>query len=259
MNDRGQPVIHDIASKLGCIRPSPDLPYSFPEQESDFVDLQARMKMEPSHLKLEEVGDRKPSTDDSSCSPSLDRADRASSTESDHSTFSNQRLLAQRRQASAGSTMTRKSMPASILTNINDFAPPSYDGETPWPSHTPIYTPHSIPSPAYTDYQTPSPFSWVGTDDVLTPEHPLAYSTQMMPQQMLRPSPLAHNYPMSLDINQKMTSGDALPGIFGDGTVRPNMLSCNTNGINTSEYDPPLVQMEYTLDPCWLSGQSAMV
>jgi hypothetical protein len=252
MNDRGQPVIHDIASKLGCIRPSPDLPYSFPEQESDFVDLQARMQIESSQLTTEEVGSRKPSTDDSSCSPSLDRADRASSTESDHSTFSNQRLLAQRRQTAAKSTTARKPMPASILTNMNDFQGPSFEGEAPWSSHTPIYTPHSMPSPAYTDYQTPSPFSWAGADDVLTSEHPLTYSTQMMPQ-LLRPSPLAHNYLMSQD-DQKLTADDALPGIFGDGTVRPNMLSCNT----TNEYDMPL-PMEYTMsDLCWPSGQSAM-
>ena len=44
LNDRGQPVIHDIASKLGCIRPCPDLPYSFPEGEEDIAELEAQIQ-----------------------------------------------------------------------------------------------------------------------------------------------------------------------------------------------------------------------
>ena len=44
LNDRGQPVIHDIASKLGCIRPSPDLPVAFPEGAEDFAELQAQLQ-----------------------------------------------------------------------------------------------------------------------------------------------------------------------------------------------------------------------
>jgi hypothetical protein len=244
MNERGQPVIHDIASKLGCIRPSPDLPFAFPEEEDDFLKLQATMQAK-SDLTSEETGSRKPSTDDSSSSPSLDRADRASSTESDHSTMSkeyNQKLLSQRRNAAAKSTMARKSMPASILTNLSDLSRPTHDGETSWRSRTSIDTSHSFPSPAYTDYQTgspmtASPFSWSGTDDFLSEHHILGYSAQMMQQQqqqMPRPSPLAHNFSMSQD-NHKLTADDALPGVFGDGTVRPNMLYCNTG--NTSDYD----------------------
>ncbi|CAK7222000.1 Fluconazole resistance protein 1 [Sporothrix curviconia] len=48
LNERGQPVIHSIASKLGCIRPNndPDLPMGssvFPENEQDLVELASQL------------------------------------------------------------------------------------------------------------------------------------------------------------------------------------------------------------------------
>ncbi|KAH8667488.1 hypothetical protein BGZ60DRAFT_377469, partial [Tricladium varicosporioides] len=85
MNERGQPVIHDIAFKLGCIRPSPDLPSSFPEGEEDFAELQAQLQAARGSMSSEDTGSRKLSTDESSYSPALDRTERASSSESDHS------------------------------------------------------------------------------------------------------------------------------------------------------------------------------
>lgn len=49
LNERGQPVIHSIASKLGCIRPNndPDLPMGssvFPENEQDLVELASQLE-----------------------------------------------------------------------------------------------------------------------------------------------------------------------------------------------------------------------
>jgi hypothetical protein len=41
LNDRGQPVIYDIVSRLGCIRPSPDLLVAFPECAEDVAELEA--------------------------------------------------------------------------------------------------------------------------------------------------------------------------------------------------------------------------
>ncbi|PSS12304.1 hypothetical protein M430DRAFT_73268, partial [Amorphotheca resinae ATCC 22711] len=84
MNDRGQPVIHDIASKLGCIRHSPDLPYAFPEGAEDFAELQAKLQAARSDLGAEDAANRKQS-ESSHSSPSLTRTERASSTESNHS------------------------------------------------------------------------------------------------------------------------------------------------------------------------------
>lgn len=85
MNDKSQPVIHDIASKLGCIRDSPDLPYAFAEGEQDFVELQARIQNTPCESAAEEVG-RYIKTEALSPAPSgSQRAERASSSESEHS------------------------------------------------------------------------------------------------------------------------------------------------------------------------------
>ncbi|KXX73509.1 Fluconazole resistance protein 1, partial [Madurella mycetomatis] len=48
LNDRGQPVIHDIASKLGCIRPNSDadLPVHsiFPEDEAGLAELARQLE-----------------------------------------------------------------------------------------------------------------------------------------------------------------------------------------------------------------------
>jgi hypothetical protein len=44
IDDRGQPVVHDIASKLGCIRPSPDGPDNSLEFVEDLAKLQARLQ-----------------------------------------------------------------------------------------------------------------------------------------------------------------------------------------------------------------------
>lgn len=50
LNDRGQPVIHNIASKLGCIRPSSDMDLPvhsvFPEDEAGLAELAAQLEMQ---------------------------------------------------------------------------------------------------------------------------------------------------------------------------------------------------------------------
>ena len=50
LNDRGQPVIHDIATKLGCIRPNADAdlpPHSvFPEDEAGLAKLAAELEVQ---------------------------------------------------------------------------------------------------------------------------------------------------------------------------------------------------------------------
>jgi hypothetical protein len=44
LNDRGEPVIHDIASKLNCIELCPNSTSSDLEKEKDFADLEADMQ-----------------------------------------------------------------------------------------------------------------------------------------------------------------------------------------------------------------------
>ena len=48
LNDRGQPVIHNIASKLGCIRPATDIDLPvrsvFSEDEAGLAELASRLE-----------------------------------------------------------------------------------------------------------------------------------------------------------------------------------------------------------------------
>lgn len=60
LNERGQPVIHSIASKLGYIRPNndPDLPVgpsAFPENEQQFADLATEIECHQKKREAEEA------------------------------------------------------------------------------------------------------------------------------------------------------------------------------------------------------------
>src|SRR5271167_2077909 len=99
LNDRGLPVIHNIAEKLGCIRPSPDMPQSFPEDADEFAELQAQ-------LFAGKLGcDDRKTSEDSNSHP--ERTERASSSDSDHSVLSKdytQMLWSQQQQQNANIT-----------------------------------------------------------------------------------------------------------------------------------------------------------
>jgi hypothetical protein len=246
MNDRGQPVIHDIASKLGCIRPSPDLPFAFPEGAEDFADLQAQLQAARSELVSEDAGNRKLS-DSSHSSPSLERTDRASSTESDHSDedHHNQAFWSQHQQQ-----MAARVQPPPINTSLSKPSPlklvqrSSIDDDSLYSGRESFDTNCSVPSPVYTDFQTESPmfrntspFSpWSGGDDFLGQPHALDLTAQYMRAQQLhsvsRSSPLSGSMggPIGLDLvpdvlkTLQMTDGLN----FSDGTIRPNMLDCTT-------------------------------
>jgi hypothetical protein len=240
LNERGQPVIHDIASKLGCIRPSPDLPYSFPEGAEDFAELQAQLQAARSEMTSDDAASRKHSTDLSN-SPTLDRADRASSTESDHSTMSKEynQMMWNQGQATKKAALARPNRPTLKPTPLSIAQRPSVD-ESPYQTRASLDTSRSEPSPVYTDFQTespmlrnPSPFSpWSGGDDFFGPVHALDLTAHYMRQQqpMSQSSPLGPTNGIGMQADfLKMQQYDGLPGMnFAEGTIRPNMLDCNT-------------------------------
>jgi len=247
LNDRGQPVIHDIASKLGCIRASPDLPYAFPEGEQDFAELQAQLQSARSEMASEDNGSRKLSEDSSSYSPGLQRTDRASSSESDHSNLSkdyNQMMWAQKQ--AAAKLAPRKPAPLSIAQR------PSFEEEPMYQPRPSLDTTNSMPSPIYTEYQTESPmfrnaspFSpWAGTDEFLGPAHALDLTAHYMRQQVQIPrsSPLARQGGFDSDALKAMQINDGLN--FADGTIRPNMLDCNT-GYDMDQMDSIIFTGDY--------------
>jgi hypothetical protein len=247
MNDRGQPVIHDIASKLGCIRPSPDLPNNFPEGAEDFAELQAQLQAARSEANSEDTGSRKYSGD-SSYSPALDRTDRASSSESDHSDLSKEysQIWTQQRQAAKIAPHAIKPAPLNLPQKT------SFDEEAYQPRAS-LDTSYSIPSPIYTDFQTESPmfrnsspFSpWSGQDDFLGPAHALDLTAHYMRAQQMqgmpRSSPLGRG--LDTDLLKAMQLNDGLN--FADGTIRPTMLDCNTGFDITDQMDSIIYTGDY--------------
>lgn len=238
MNDRGQPVIHDIASKLGCIRPSPDLPVAFPEGAEDFAELQAQLEAARAELGAEDTGNRKIGSSPSS--PSLAHSQRASSTESDHSELSkdyNQNLWAQQQQQrhSGGKVKPPLPTPSSVKANAMRLQRSTEDdGSYPgnYSARASLDTNGSVPSPIYTDYQTQSPMfskaspfpSWSGNDDFLGNPNALDLTAQFMRAQQfsnMAGSGLDGSLIQSMDL--------AEPGVlnFTDGTITPHMLDCN--------------------------------
>lgn len=255
LNDRGLPIIHNIAEKLGCIRPCPDLPCAFPEDAEDFTALQQRMT-EAHGDEAEDSSDHKHAEDLLSATH---RAERASSYDTVSSTLSKDNgALAWDPQSQSGTVLNQqfqmpepqfgdeplysmdfKSEPQSSMANGNN------------------YTTQSTASPVYSDFQADSsdfrndspfsPWSNAGSQDFLGPAHMLDLTALYMRQQQL---PLQqtqqqkrYSYPPVQDFSrssptlmdsemQRVASLDCLNPAslaMGDGTVRPNMLDCNSN------------------------------
>ncbi|KAH9905207.1 hypothetical protein F4778DRAFT_779556 [Xylariomycetidae sp. FL2044] len=84
LNDRGQPVIHNIATKLGCIRPNADAdlpPHSvFPEDDAGLTKLAAELEVQQQERDRESRASEHKSETESNCT----RTDRASSSKLNH-------------------------------------------------------------------------------------------------------------------------------------------------------------------------------
>ncbi|KAF7553993.1 hypothetical protein G7Z17_g3237 [Cylindrodendrum hubeiense] len=141
LNDRGQPVIHNIAQKLGCIRPNSDIDLPvhsvFPEDEAGMAELARQLEdQQKDQEPLKEIKDT-----DSSV---YNRTERASSSEIDHSDFEQDY-----RKAAFGNNNAMTLSPQSFTGSHDfDFAapPPEMDPTTLFPSQSP-----SIPNfPAWT-------------------------------------------------------------------------------------------------------------
>lgn len=81
LNSRGQPVVHDIATRLGCIRPSTDLSDALVEDIKSYTQFQTKFETRCVEMGTGHSGNRRASA--SSLSPAY--TDRASSAESGYS------------------------------------------------------------------------------------------------------------------------------------------------------------------------------
>ncbi|CAN8100715.1 unnamed protein product [Discula destructiva] len=116
LNDRGQPIIHSIADKLGCIRPNNDidLPVQsvFPEDEQGFAELASQLKAQHRH---EESTTWLQAASEA-------RHERASSDELDVSDHEDYRTASYSGLATS-STMTALSTPSLNHTSFDCYSP----------------------------------------------------------------------------------------------------------------------------------------
>ncbi|KAH7168848.1 hypothetical protein DER46DRAFT_502169 [Fusarium sp. MPI-SDFR-AT-0072] len=203
LNDRGQPVIHNIAQKLGCIRPNSDIDLPvhsvFPEDEAGMAEL-AR-QLEDQQKEHEPAKETIKDTDSSVCN----RTERASSSELDHSDFEHDY-----RRAAFGNTNAMTLSPQSFTGSADfDFAPPppEIDASTLFPSQ----------SPAMSNFP-----AWT-----MTKPQPSDLTMQFLQQQQQQNGMMAN---MDL-LNQGLVESEF-------GTIKPHVLSCPNPEVMLGMGDP---------------------
>lgn len=200
LNDRGQPIIHNIASKLGCIRPNSDIDLPvhsvFPEDEAGLAELARQLEEQQRERDSQSVGIKQET--DSSCN----RTDRASSSELDHSDFEQdyrKKFLVDRTQQV---TMSPQSL------SYNDFEVNS-----------------AVASDGFTSAQSPSiPASF---DSWLSRPTSMDYAQRLIPS-----DPYIAMNTMNMDLlNQGLLESNF-------GAIKPHVLSCATPEVMMGMGDP---------------------
>lgn len=257
LNDRGLPVIHNIAEKLGCIRQAPDVSYTFPEGEEDFLELQHRLQASVSL----EGGSESTKPDPHDSEHTLDRTERASSSESEHSIQSSACNSLNQATVQHGQETEQKSQPqikqeTPSLKLYNQSRLQQI--QIPRRSATDfckLSNPPQLPSPrsAFTPegYGPESPFTnfALGSDDFLGPAPALDVTAQYLNTRqqsqgsVQQQKPPRFSFSQSLPYNlgapnmganpsdftscgeiMNMNYYSGVTGTAGDGTIRPGML-----------------------------------
>ncbi|KAI0008286.1 hypothetical protein F4779DRAFT_641961 [Xylariaceae sp. FL0662B] len=211
LNDRGQPVIHNIATKLGCIRPNADAdlpPHSvFPEDEAGLAKLAAELEVQ--QKERESYATEHRSETESNCT----RTDRASSSELDHSDFEQDY-----RKALIG---------GGGQQNLQTMSPQSF-------------TSYSGNSNSNSEFDTKPMSSDVdpsrGLFAVQSPSAPTSFPSWNMgrPSSMdLRPQYLPQ---MDMDLAEMMLNQGLVESEFG--TIKPHMIQCANPEVMLGVGDP---------------------
>jgi len=210
LNDRGQPIIHNIASKLGCIRPNSDMDLPvhsvFPEDEAGLSELARQLEEQQ-----KETGSGRASVNSSSSSSSrhetessCNRTSRASSSELDHSDFEDYRKTAFGRPHGTALSMS----PQSLSSYGSDF-----DLATSTPSE-----------PRFASSQPPLPSaafsSWISRPTSMGGFH-------------AAPNPFVPGGPF---LDMDMLNQGLLESNFG--TIKPHVLSCPNPEVMMGMGDP---------------------
>ncbi|KAI2614992.1 hypothetical protein GGR54DRAFT_313895 [Hypoxylon sp. NC1633] len=199
LNDRGQPVIHNIATKLGCIRPNADAdlpPHSvFPEDEAGLAKLAAELEVQQRERDIHVTEHR--SETESNCT----RTDRASSSELDHSDFEQDY-----RKVLMGGQNLQTMSPQSFT---------SYDLDT---------------KAMQSDIDSRSLFA------VQSPSAPAPFQSWNMSRPSSMDIPPQYIQGMDLDMAEMMLSQGLVESEFG--TIKPHMIQCPNPEVMLGVGDP---------------------
>lgn len=221
LNDRGQPVIHNIAQKLGCIRPNSDIDLPvhsvFPEDERGMHELALQLDEQQ---RLEDASGPEPMSAVTMTSQNSSGSfQRASSDELDHSDFESDYRAAAFGRPNKGNMVNMS--PQSFTTTNTDFElgpssdvgvmfPPTLTADTTKTSNS-----SSQPSPAVPQFT-----NW-GTMNASKND---PFAMQFMQQSAMTLPSLDMLSPQD---QQRLMSQGFLESDFG--TVKPHVLS----GINS--------------------------
>jgi hypothetical protein len=205
LNDRGQPIIHNIASKLGCIRPNSDIDLPvhsvFPEDEQGLADLAKQLEEQQKEREAQPC--IKHETDSQCNTMDCSRTDRASSSELDHSDFEQdyrKTVLNRNFQAMSPQSLTRNDSFDIAPAVASDFVPTTTQSPT-------------IPQ-AFDPWMS-RPTSMDFTQNLIQPETFMTMSSTM-----------------NMDLlNQGLVESNF-------GTIKPHVLSCPNPEVMLGMGDP---------------------
>lgn len=209
LNDRGQPVIHNIAQKLNCIRPNSDIDLPvhsvFPEDEAGMADLARQLEEQQREQEpLKEIKD--------SDSSVYNRTDRASSSEVDHSDF--EPFDTDYRKAAFGNS------------NVMSLSPQSYAGSSDFDFGVPAAEMDPTTTAAMFPSQSPTMASfptWTMAAASKVPQTQNDLTMQLLQQAGVMP-------------NMDMLNQGLIESEFG--TIKPHVLSVPNPEVMMGMGDP---------------------
>ncbi|KAK6843964.1 Fluconazole resistance protein 1 [Apiospora arundinis] len=215
-NDRGQPVIHDIAAKLGCIRLSADVdlpPHSvFPEDEAGLAKLAAELEVQQRERESQASVEVK-----SEAGSTCNCTDGASSSELDHSGFE----------------QNDRKVLISGCNNVQTLSPKSFTSYNDFDQNT-VLTTDIYPAPAMFSVQPPS-----GSTSHQSWNIEGTASMDMPPQYI-------HN--MDVDMAEIMLNQGLVGSEFG--TIKPHTISCPNLGVMLGVGNP-MIYSGYNMESLW--------
>ncbi|KAK4124923.1 hypothetical protein N657DRAFT_679730 [Parathielavia appendiculata] len=228
LNDRGQPIVHNVAAKLGCLRPNCDLDLPvhsiFPEDEAGMADLARQLQehaaatSSPTGFPSQGKSSSRQGNDANSIYNQTECASSAAASDGEHSDID---LDTDYRRAAFCAASTVSLSPASLSYPDFDVSPPSAvssDGFPPTTQQSPALPTH------------PNSFQWAS-----------------------RPMSMDFNQPQLWMASQGFMDADVMnSGILGsDYGIKPQAFSSSRRDPNVmmGVGDPMIFSSGYDEDP----------